>query len=151
MKSEINNMGNMLYLEDSLTVTLTSSLTSSTVVSVDGRFTVTLEGVSGATAYSLQVSNLNPLVKKALPSITGTGQFTSGFNNNRYPTPDNIVWTVNPNLENSWVTLTSFQTAGYFIVDGCFRLARIIKVAGGGFQPGAKAHFFLEKQVPVIQ
>ena len=144
-------MGNMMYLEDSLTVTLTSSLTSSTVVSVDGRFTVTLAGVSGATAYSLQVSNLNPLVKKALPTVTGTGQFTAGANNNMYPTPDNIMWTVNPNLENSWVTLTAFNTAGYFIVDGCFRLARVIKTAGGGFQSGAKAHFFLEKQIPVIQ
>lgn len=151
MISEIKNMGNMMYPEDSLSVTLSATLTGSTVVSVDGRFTVTLDGVSGATAYSIQVSNINPLTKKALPSTTGTGQFTSGGNGNMYPTPENIKWSVNPNLENSWVTLTAFNTAGFIIVDGFFRLARIIKTAGGGFQSGAKAHFFLEKQMPIIQ
>lgn len=159
MISKISNQGNILYLEDSLTVVLSGSVTASTIVSVDSRFTVTLHGITpgSASAYVLQVSNINPFIKQVGLSTTGTGTFTSGANGNMYPLQDDIHYSLNPELESSWVSLNSasygivpFGNVGNFaLVNGVFRIARIINA--GGFSPGAKAHFFLEKQMPVIQ
>jgi hypothetical protein len=139
-----------MYTTDALEVNLSGAVTASSIVSVDSRFTVTLAGItSSASAYQIQVSNINPHIKVATPTVTGTGLFTSGGDDNRYPVPENIAYSVNPKLEASWVTLTAFNVAGYVIVDGCFRLMRIMKTTG--FDAGAKAYVFAEKLSPVIQ
>lgn len=150
MENRTTFQGQIAYLEDALEVVLTGAVTASSIVSVDGRFTVTLAGItSSASAYQIQVSNANPAIKTSSLAVTGTGQFTSGGNANRFPTPESIDYTLNPKLEASWVTLTAFNVAGYVIVDGCFRLMRILKTTG--FDAGAKAYVFAEKMSPVIQ
>lgn len=150
MENKTTFQGEIAYLDDALKVVLTSSITASSIVSVDSRFTVTLAGItSSASAYQIQVSNANPMIKISTLSITGTGQFTSGAQENKYPTPTNISYSINPELESSWVTYGAFNTNGYIIVDGYFRLMRIIKTTG--FDAGAKAYVFAEKMSPVIQ
>lgn len=141
--------GQIAYLDDAFVVDLTGSATASSIASVDSRFTVTLAGITGTlSAYEIQVSNINPLVKVPTVASTGTGAFTSGGDGNKYPTPDNITYTANPDLEDSWVTVSPFDSAGYVIVDGYFRLMRIVNT--GGFEAGAKAYVFAEKMSPVI-
>ena len=144
--------GHLMYLNDAFEVNLSASVTASSVLSVDSRFTVTLFGITGsASAYQIQVSNINPNIKTATPALTGTGPFTQGGDANRYPTPEGILYTVNPKLEASWITFATFDVAGYVVVDGYFRLMRIVKTTGGGFNAGAKAYVFAEKLSPVIQ
>lgn len=150
IKGNDSYQGHLMYSNDALEVNLSGAVTASSIVSVDSRFTVTLAGItSSASAYQIQVSNINPHIKTVTPTVTGTGIFTSGGDDNRYPIPTNISYTINPNLEASWITLTSFDVAGCVIVDGYFRLMRIIKTTG--FDAGAKAYVFAEKLSPVIQ
>lgn len=150
MENKTTFQGEIAYLDDALKVVLTSSITASSIISVDSRFTVTLAGItSSASAYQIQVSNANPMIKVPTQAVTGTGQFTSGGQSNRFPTPENISYSINPELESSWVNYGAFNTAGYIIVDGYFRLMRIVKTTG--FDAGAKAYVFAEKMSPVIQ
>lgn len=150
MENKTTFQGEIAYLDDALKVVLTATVTASSIISVDSRFTVTLAGItSTASAYQIQVSNANPMIKVPTLTVTGTGQFTSGAEGNQYPTPTNISYSINPELERSWVTYGAFNTAGYIIVDGYFRLMRIVKTTG--FDAGAKAYVFAEKMSPVIQ
>jgi len=120
-----NNIGNIMYLDDVSSPTLSASLTASQVVSVDARFSITLDGASSCTSYIVQVTNCNPFLSY-----------------------NKVLVADNPAFESSWVQLTRFDTNGFAYSIGFYRLVRIVNT--GGFEAGVKAYVFSEKQIPSI-
>jgi len=83
--------------------------------------------VGGNSAYEVQANNSNPLIRNNLPPQE---QFST-----------------NPEFDSNWVKIGTFDSNGFFASNSYVRLVRLVN----SFGLTGTAHFFTEKQVPVIQ
>ncbi len=137
LESSFKNIGNIMYLDDVLVLTSsTSSATATSFVSVDSRFTISAMGLtSGYTNYNVDITNCNPFIK------------IDPYNQNMFNPAERVI--ANPDFNNSWCNIGNLGASGTFEGNGFYRFVRISNVSG--INTSFKAFIFTEKQMPVIQ
>jgi len=132
-----SNHGGILYLDDVSVLSVTSnSITATSSMSVDSRFTITAMGSTGSlSAYNVLVTNCNPYL------------INDPYNANMFNPAERVV--VNPDFNNSWIKIGSLSTSGNFECNSFYRFVKISNP--NGIELSFKAYFFAEKQMPIIQ
>jgi len=139
--NSFRNIGNILYLPDSICLSSsTSSATATEFVSVDSRFTITSMGLTANyTDFAIQVNNNAPFLD--------LNPYNQNLNYFPGETKERVI--VNPDFENSWCNIGNLSVSGTFEGTGFYRFIRISNVSG--ISTAFKAFIFAEKLIPVIQ